>query len=161
MRALIVLVLLPLLLGLADRTAPLSAASEDRLFGRGRVVLEQGDRRLVLRVEVAETPEARARGLMFRRTLADDRGMLFIFEEDARWAFWMKNTLIPLSIAFIDRTWHVVEILDMALAPDPEHGPFPVYQPRAPARYALEVRQGLFRRKGIAVGARVHFTRYD
>ncbi|MDQ7827507.1 MAG: DUF192 domain-containing protein [Armatimonadota bacterium] len=160
MRALIPLVLLLLLVGVPDRATP-EPAADGRLFGRGRVVLEQGDRRLVLRVEVAETPEARARGLMFRRTLADDRGMLFIFEEDARWAFWMKNTLIPLSIAFIDRTWRVVDILDMAPASDPEHGPFPVYQPRAPARYALEVRQGLFRRKGIAVGARVHFTRYD
>ncbi|MGH7418216.1 MAG: DUF192 domain-containing protein, partial [Candidatus Rokuibacteriota bacterium] len=115
-------------------------------------------RRVVLQVEVAATPEARSRGLMNRERLPDNAGMLFIFEEQHRWGFWMKNTLIPLSIAFIDRHWRVVDIQDMAVAPNPREGPFTIYESRAPALYALEVRQGLFKQKGIGVGARVVFT---
>lgn len=136
----------------------LPAAAGQELFKKGRLVLQQQERRMQLAVEVADSPEARSRGLMHRKTLADNAGMLFVFEDDQRWAFWMKNTLIPLSIVFIDRNWRVVDIRDMPVAESPEHGPFPVYQPDVPARYALEVKQGLLRRRGIGIGARVQFT---
>lgn len=137
------------------------AGGADLPFKKGTLVLLAPGRRVVLQVDVADTPEARARGLMHRQTLADNMGMLFIFEEQHRWGFWMKNTLIPLSIAFIDRRWRVVDIQDMAVAPSPRDGPFTIYESRTPALYALEVRQGLFKQKGIEVGARVVFTPHE
>lgn len=131
----------------------LAAALAAPTFGRGIVTIVQGNVRVVVRVEVAQTLEARARGLMFRAHLPEDAGMLFVFEQPARLAFWMKNTLIPLSVAFIDDRWRIVDIQDMD--PPPPGGEVPVYLSRVPARYALEVNQGFFRRHGITVGARV------
>ncbi len=142
---------------LAAALAPAGAAP-DVVFKRGTVTLVQGAARVTLQVEVADTPDSRARGLMFRRHLDEFSGMLFIFESTGRWAFWMKNTLIPLSIAFIDEGWTVVDIQDMQVAPDPAEGPFTLYEPARPCRYALEVNQGFFRRHGIGVGARVIYT---
>lgn len=81
--------------------------------------------------------------------------MVFVFEHDAKWGFWMKNTLIPLSIGFIDSQWRLIEIQDMAVVADPANGPFPIYEPKAPYRYALEVNQRFFQRKGITPGARL------
>jgi uncharacterized membrane protein (UPF0127 family) len=67
----------------------------------------------------------------------------------------MKNTLIPLSIGFIDHNWRLVEILDMKVADDPVNGPFPIYEPKQEYRYALEVNKGYFERNQIAPGARL------
>ncbi len=127
-------------------------------FKRGTLIIVQGKVRVTLNVEVADTPESRAQGLMNRTSLPENAGMLFDLESTGHWAFWMKNTLIPLSIAFISESWEIVDILDMAVAADPEKGPFPYYEPAKPARYALEVNQGFFRRKGVGVGAKVTFT---
>jgi uncharacterized membrane protein (UPF0127 family) len=66
----------------------------------------------------------------------------------------MKNTLIPLSIAFIGEDWRIVDIVDMDVAVDPANGPFPIYESKKPYKYALEVNQGFFKRKGLDVGAR-------
>ena len=151
-----VLALTGLVIGLA-----LPAGAADSLFKQGTVTLLAPGKRVVLQVEVADTAEARARGLMFRARLPESAGMLFVFEDEQRWGFWMKNTLIPLSIAFIDRYWRIVDMHDMAVAADPQDGPFTIYEARAPARYALEVRQGLFRKHNIVVGARVLFKRHD
>ncbi len=124
-------------------------------FDRGTLHVYVGTRRVAtLSVEIARTIEARSQGLMYRTSLPEDAGMLFVFDEDARIGFWMKNTLIPLSIGFIDRTWRLLEILDMKVAPDPEAGPFDIYTPAQAYRYALEVNQGYFTRKGITPGAR-------
>ncbi len=127
-------------------------------FGRGTLVFVQDGRRVRLAVEIADTPEARAQGLMYRRHLDEDAGMLFVFDEDARWGFWMKNTFIPLSIGFLDRSWRLLEILDMAVAADPERGPWPIYEPARPYRYAVEVNQGYFVRRGITPGARAELV---
>lgn len=123
------------------------------VFKRGVVTLLQADRRVVVQVEVADSPEARARGLMFRTHLPENHGMLFLFEAPQRLAFWMKNTRIPLSIAFIDTRWRIVDIQDMD--PPQPGAEIPIYVSRAPAQYALEVNQGFFRRWGITTGARV------
>jgi len=127
-------------------------------YKRGTLTIVQGKVRVILNVEVADTPESRAQGLMYRTTLAENAGMLFDLESSERWPFWMKNTLLPLSIAFISADWQIVDILDMPVAADPENGPFAFYAPQTPARYALEVNQGFFKRKGIAVGAKVIYT---
>jgi uncharacterized membrane protein (UPF0127 family) len=96
--------------------------------------------------EIARTAEQRERGLMGRKTLADGEGMLFVFELDRILAFWMKNTRIPLSIAYIAYDGRILEIHDME--------PFnlsPVQSSRS-ARYALEVPQGWFSRVGVKPG---------
>lgn len=104
---------------------------------------------VTLEVEVVDTPESRARGLMGRTELAERHGMLFVFEESATRSFWMKDTPLPLSIAYIDERLVIREIHEME--------PFslePVVS-RFPARYALEVNQGAFARLGIGVGDRL------
>ncbi len=138
-------------------SAPATPVSPGAALGDGRGTLRiyQNDLRATLQVEIVASVEARARGLMFRTSLPEDAGMLFVFEADGRGGFWMKNTLIPLSIGFIDSRWRLLEILDMQVAPDPASGPFTIYDPSAPYRYALEVNQGYFKRKGITPGARL------
>jgi uncharacterized membrane protein (UPF0127 family) len=122
-------------------------------FKRGSVTFAQNTKTATLQVEVADTAAARAQGLMNRLRLPEDAGMLFIFEETGHWGFWMKNTLIPLSIAFIGADWRIVDIVDMAVADDPKSGPFPIYQSQKPFKYALEVNQGFFKRRGLGIGA--------
>lgn len=161
LRAFVLLAIIVAFIAIGARALRPRAEGAPAAFKRGTLVLSQEGRRVQLKVEVADTPEARAHGLMFRKSLRDDEGMLFVFDDEERWAFWMKNTLVPLSIAFVDRNWRVVDIQDMPVADNPEHGPFPVYQSKAPARYALEVAQGFFTRKKIGIGARVQFTLHE
>jgi len=99
-----------------------------------------------LRVELARTDAERSQGLMYRKTLADGEGMLFIFDRDQILSFWMKNTLIPLSIAFIASDGRIVEIRDM------KPGNLTPVQSSRSVRYALEAPQGWFRRAGVAAG---------
>lgn len=103
----------------------------------------------VIAVEVADTPQARARGLMFRENLPADQGMLFVFDDSAPRAFYMKNTSIPLSIAYIDERLVVREIYDM------EPFSLETVPSRGGVRYALEVNQGAFAAWGVTVGDRV------
>lgn len=102
-----------------------------------------------LEVEVADTPETRTRGLMFRENLPENGGMLFVFPESRRRSFWMKNTLVPLSIAYIREDWVILEIYEM------EPQSLEAVPSRNPARYALEVNQGFFAEHGIEPGSRV------
>ena len=122
---------------------------------RGMLVLVQDKVRVTLNVEIADTPETREVGLMNRPSLPDDAGMLFVFESTSHWAFWMKDTLIPLSVGFIDDQWKIVDIQDMRVGPNPQTGRLDIYEAARPSRYALEVNQGLFVRRGISVGAKV------
>src|SRR5437870_10989922 len=91
-----------------------------------------------VRVEVADEPAEWERGLMFRTELAEDAGMLFVFPGDVDYAFWMQNTLIPLSIAFIAADGRIVDLQDMQPRSTELHVPAARY------RYALEVNQGYF-----------------
>jgi hypothetical protein len=138
---------------LAALLAWASTPSAGPEFKRGTVTLLDGARRVSLEVEVADTVATRARGLMYRTWLPEYAGMLFVFESAQRLAFWMKNTYIPLSIAFIDSRWRIVDIQDMD--PPQPGGEIPIYLSRHEAQYALEVNQGFFTRHGIGVGARV------
>ncbi|NPB04599.1 MAG: DUF192 domain-containing protein [Thermotogae bacterium] len=104
-----------------------------------------------LMVEVARSFEERRRGLMFRDTLLENQGMLFIFPYPQRLSFWMKNTYIPLSLAYIGSDWVIKEIYD--LQPLDER---PVISQK-PVMYALEVTQGWFRRHAVGVGDTVKF----
>ena len=99
-----------------------------------------------LRVEVARTEKEKERGLMFREEMGKDEGMLFVYEGEKPLTFWMKNTRLPLSIAFIDKNGKIVDIQDME--PFSLHSHISAY----PAKYALEMNQGWFKRNGIHVG---------
>lgn len=106
-----------------------------------------------IRVEVAKTPGDRAVGLMGRKHLGKDEGMLFIFEEEGYHSFWMKDTLIPLSIAFIDRDRRIVKITDMEPLTLTSHSP------GLPVLYALEMNRGWFAKNGIKPGDVVRFSK--
>jgi hypothetical protein len=99
-----------------------------------------------IRVEVARTEDEKARGLMFRESLGKDDGMLFVYDREEFLTFWMKNTPIPLSIAFIDRSGKIVDIQDM------EPFSLATHASALPAQYALEMNKGWFKRNGVAVG---------
>jgi uncharacterized membrane protein (UPF0127 family) len=99
-----------------------------------------------IRVEIARTDAERARGLMNRPSLPDGEGMLFVFEGEQILSFWMKNTLIPLSIAFIRTDGRIAEIRDMQALD------ITTVRSSRSARYALEVPQGWFTRAGISPG---------
>jgi uncharacterized membrane protein (UPF0127 family) len=114
-----------------------------------RAVIEtQGDE-ITVQVEVADSKGERARGLMGRAELADDAGMVFVFPTDSTSAFWMKDTLIPLSIAFYDKSGTIVRILDMEPC---TRDPCALYDPEASYRGALEVNRGAFERWGVREG---------
>ena len=96
--------------------------------------------------EVVNTPEQRAKGLMNRFSLQPDHGMLFVFEEPQPLGFWMKNTYIPLSIAFVDKDGRIVNIEDMKPLDESTHWS------RGFALYAVEMKQGWFLTRGVKAG---------
>jgi len=108
----------------------------------------------ILNVEIVKTHESRNRGLMGRKKLSQGEGMLFVYEGPEILVFWMKNTLIPLSIAFFDVEKELINILDM----DPPTGfPLHKYRSSSPALYALEVPQGWFAKHRIGPGVKFSF----
>jgi hypothetical protein len=109
-----------------------------------------------VRVEIADTDPLRERGLMGRTSLDDDAGMLFQWTDDTSVAFWMKDTLIPLSIAFLSADGRVLSLLDMEPC---RADPCPVYDPHVSYRMALEAKQGAFTRWGVRVGDRARLVR--
>jgi uncharacterized membrane protein (UPF0127 family) len=104
-------------------------------------------------IEVAKTPAERAMGLMGRTHLGKDEGMLFIFETEGYHSFWMKNTPIPLAIAFIDKEYKIVKISEMKPLTLDSH------TPPQPILYALEMEKGWFSSNGIKVGDVVRFSK--
>lgn len=145
----------PLPAGASACSVPLFA------YRGGTVIMNDGGRLARVRVQIADTPDRQQIGLMCRNTLDPDSGMLFIFPTPVRESFWMKNTLIPLAIAFIDSNWHIVRIIEMPVAPDPtsdDPSKFPLYDPHLPFRYALEVNSGFFKTHEISEHAELRFV---
>lgn len=104
-----------------------------------------------LTIELATTTVARERGLGGRATLAEDRAMLFVFSEDDRYGFWMKDTLIPLDIFWLDADMHVV-FIEKNVTPDT----YPkVFYPSVPARYVLETTAGFANAHTVALGSKL------
>ena len=117
------------------------------------VIDASGGKEVEVRVEVANDLAEQAKGLMDRTALGENRGMLFVYPEERALSFWMKNTLIPLSIAFIDSQRRIIDIQDMKPLDDkPPH-----YVSAELAQYALEVNHGFFEESGVKVGDRVEF----
>lgn len=124
----------------ADTTAP-SGLQVTQLTVAGHTVT----------AEVADTEPARERGLMDRDSLPPDHGMLFVYSQEASRSFWMRNTKIPLDIAFMDQNGIIVDIQHMKAESDALH------TSSQPAMYALEMNEGWFAAHDVKVGARVSF----
>ena len=120
-----------------------------------QAVVSHGDDVKTIAVEIADTPAEREQGLMGRTTLPADAGMAFVFSVDQRGPFWMKDTLIPLSIAFYSADGRILKILDMEPC---DADPCPLYDPEVAYRGALEVNQGAFAGWGISAGDRLRIT---
>lgn len=103
-----------------------------------------------IEAEVASSNPERATGLMNRPSMPIHRGMLFVFPEAGVQCFWMKNTLIPLSIAFLDDAGHIVQIADMQPQSLDNHCSV------KPVRFALEMNAGWFKRRGLEAGGRIY-----
>jgi len=103
----------------------------------------------VITAELATTPQSRTTGMMFREKTAPNHGMLFVFDYPAQQCFWMRNTPLPLSIAFIDDDGTILQITDMAPRSEALHCS------QRPVRFALEMQQGWFAHKGTAVGSKI------
>ena len=124
----------------------LNACSGLEKFEKKELVIEGRRGQVTIVAEIALTPAQHQQGLMHRKELKDGEAMLFIFERDQALSFWMKNTLIPLSIAYISSDGRILEIHDM------EPGNLNPVRSSRSARYALEVPQGWFSRASIAAG---------
>jgi uncharacterized membrane protein (UPF0127 family) len=105
-----------------------------------------------VQAEVADTPEARERGLMHRTELADGEGMLFVYSSMATRSFWMRSTFIPLDIAFLDDRQVIVDIQQM----EPETNT--LHESAEPAMFALEVPEGWYASRNIGVGAQARIV---
>ena len=115
-----------------------------------RVTIDANGHRIL--AEVADTPDARDRGLMFRTAMPADHGMLFVYPNDARHCMWMRNTYVPLSVAFLDEHGRVINTDEMVPRTDTSHCA------AGPARFVLEMPAGWFLRHGVGGGTRLDFT---
>ena len=131
----------------------IAACSAQKLAVQELPIERDGIEIASVKAEIARTQEDRNRGLMFRKKLPDGEGMLFIYERDEVMSFWMKNTVVPLSIAFIASDGRIIEIKDMY-----PHDENSVISSRS-VRFALEVPQGWFSRAGVQSGDVVKIPR--
>jgi uncharacterized membrane protein (UPF0127 family) len=122
----------------------------------GSVIIDSGETQVELEVSIAETAEARQRGLMGVEEMGENSGMVFLEEEPVQGSFWMKDTLLPLSIAFWDEAGEILAILDMEPCRE-EVCPF--YDPGVVWIGALEVNQGFFEENGVETGDTVTLER--
>ncbi|MBI5804184.1 DUF192 domain-containing protein [Candidatus Pacearchaeota archaeon] len=121
------------------------------LYQEDRVCIDEK----CVKVEVAKTPAERARGLMFRESLPENEGMLFVFPEENIYSFWMKNTLIPLEIIWIDENFKVVDIQKAVPCLEDE---CQSYIPTEESRYVLEVNSNFSEDNKIKVGDEVNIN---
>ena len=131
-------------------TLPIQAQTQAQVQGQPqtqlpRLPLSAGMH--LLEVQVASTFEQRATGLMFRTEMPQHEGMLFVFEQPSQQCFWMKNTLLPLSAAFIADNGRIVNIVDMKPQTLDSHCS------AEPVRFVLEMNQGWFAKKGLKAGS--------
>ena len=132
------------LLGLAVTLGNLSYAQNAPQIDLQRIKLSAGMH--LIDTQVAATPEQRSTGLMFRRDMPQSEGMLFVFEQASQQCFWMKNTVLPLTAAFVADDGTIVNLADMKPQTTESHCS------TQPVRYVLEMNQGWFGKKGIRAG---------
>ena len=135
--------LLPVLLGFSVA----AHAVDEPQMNLQRVKISAGMHQID--TQVAKTPEQRQIGLMFRKEMPQSEGMIFIFEEPAQQCFWMKNTILPLTAAFVADDGTIVNLADMKPQTTDAHCS------AKPVRYVLEMNKGWFAKKGIKAGAKL------
>ena len=149
--------LLPVFL-LYAATVPASTAEGQAMIlpiHPARLIAETDQGERSFSIEIADDGEERARGLMFRQSMADDHGMLFVFEQSRPLSFWMKNTPMPLDLLFIADDGRVIAIL-----PGEPYSTAAI-GPGEPARFVLELKAGTAQKSGIAVGDRLRHPEID
>ena len=109
-----------------------------------------------LTVERAKTPDQQQKGLMFRKHMPSDHGMIFEFGNEEVRNFWMKNTFIPLSIGFFNANKELIDIQDMTPVVSEMQADIPSYQSTGPAKYALEVNLGWFKKNKVKLGNKLN-----
>ncbi len=113
----------------------------------------------LLRAEVADTEPAREKGLMYRTSLGENEGMIFYFDQPGYHAFYMYNTLIPLSVIFLNERLQIVDIQDMVPCKEVNPSACPVYVPKAACNYVIEVNPEFVRKYGVKTGDLVKIER--
>ncbi|MCL2155209.1 MAG: DUF192 domain-containing protein [Leptospirales bacterium] len=130
------------------------ALSAENLNRKYKIFLfSESGKKVGLNIEIAKTPSERERGLMFRNNLGESDGMLFVFDKEENLNFWMKNTFIPLDIAYINKKGIINEIYYMAPVDISK-----IYSSIKPAMYALEVNAGWFNKNKIKIGSKIDFN---
>ena len=124
-------------------------AAAQQIPQTGLPVVELGAGMHLIHAEVARTDEQRAIGLMARKEMAPNAGMIFVFEQPAQQCFWMRNTLIPLSAAFVADDGTIVNIVEMQPLSDASHCS------AKPVRYVLEMNKGWFDKRGLKAGSKL------
>ena len=142
-----VLVCFQLSVPAAAQTAPQMAPQNGPQLDLPRARLTAGIHQIT--VQVAQSPEQRSTGLMFRKEMPQAEGMLFVFDQPSQQCFWMKNTLLPLTAAFVADDGSIVNLVDMKPQSTDSHCS------AKPVRYVLEMNQGWFAKKGIKAGAKL------
>ena len=127
----------------------LSSCKALEKFEKRELTIEGKGGKVTVKAEIAITQAQHEQGLMYRKKLKDGDGMLFVFQSDQMLSFWMKNTLVPLSVAYISYDGRILEIYDM------QPGNLDPVRSSRSVRYALEVPQGWFSRAGLGVGDRL------
>lgn len=141
----------PALVPTEAKSAPRAPAQTRFFAGRARVELADRQGGPVIQVELARTEAEREHGLMFRRQMPDDHGMLFLMPRDQDWVFYMRNTYLRLDMVFIDRDWRVVGIIANVPPLTEDHRGV-----GAESRYVLELTAHSAARLGIQAGTRLH-----
>lgn len=127
-------------------------------FPKGVLRIYQKDKSLEISIEIADREELHTFGLMFRKDIPWNYGMLFVFSKDVNYGFWMENTYVPLDIAFIDSNKTIFNIQKMFPCKNDQ---CKIYYSPKPYRYALEVKMGFFERFGFKEGAKIEYKRND
>lgn len=142
--------------GSGDGNGSAAEPSPSTSFPVATALLDNGEESTLVTVEVAEASEQHELGLSGRDSLPEDWGMVFVFFEEREAGFWMKDTTIPLSIAYFDAEGTILRIMDMEPC---ESDPCPRYEPGEPYMGALEVNQGSFEEWDIDEGDKIRLTR--
>lgn len=137
-----------------------SSIGESQLSGADATVYT-GEENFSIDLEIADTPEERLRGLMYRRSLEENHGMLFIFPEEKKRSFWMKNTYIPLDIIYLNENKTIVDIDLADPQPNTSEENLKLYPSEKPAKYVIEMNQGFSENNSVDVGDRVEWNIWE
>jgi uncharacterized protein len=122
-------------------------------FKKQKIEITYKKQKQIINAELAETPEQHSQGLMFRKKMGSNDGMLFVFKDEQIRDFWMKNTLIDLDIGYFDKDRKLIDIQQMKAVTSVMQDNLPTYPSKRPAQYALEMNTGWFKKNKIEEGS--------